>query len=99
MSGKMMRINETTRNILRVLATEEGKSMQDVLAKAIENYWQQHFFEKVNMAYAAVRQNPEAWAEIEKERAEWDSALNDGLDSNEEWRKDEQGTVRPGVKR
>jgi hypothetical protein len=33
-----------------------------------------------NAEYAALRGDPEAWAEIEAERALWDSSIADGLD-------------------
>ncbi len=35
--------------------------------------------EDSNRAYRELRSNPEAWQEIESERAVWDATLSDGL--------------------
>jgi hypothetical protein len=53
--------------------------MQALLDKAIEEYRRKRFLEEVNAAYATLRQNPDAWAAVEQERAEWDATLEDGL--------------------
>lgn len=88
MPSKTIRISDTSRNILRELATREGESMQTILEKAIEDYRRRRFLEEVNKAYTTLRQNHEAWEEVEKERAEWDITLRDGLESGEEWTED-----------
>ena len=85
MAGATVRISNSSRNILRKLAAQEGQSMQSVLEKAIETYRRQRFLKEVNKAYSVLRQNHEAWAEMEKELAELDSTLGDGLESDEEW--------------
>ena len=54
-----VRISETSRNILRELAAQQGESMQAVLEKSIEHYRRQRFLEEVNRAYAALRQDRE----------------------------------------
>ena len=59
--------------------------MQAILEKAIEVYRRQRFLEAVNTAYAALRQDQSAWAAVERERAEWDVTLEDGLGPNEAW--------------
>jgi hypothetical protein len=72
--------------------------MQVILDKAIEDYRRRCFLEEVNKAYAALRQNPGAWAEVEKERTEWDGTLADGLPSDEQW--NEKGAVvRKGARK
>jgi hypothetical protein len=85
MPGATVRISDASRNILRKLAAQEGESMQSVLEKAIEAYRRRHFLKEVNKAYSALRQNHESWTAIEKEMAEWDTTLGDGLESDEEW--------------
>jgi hypothetical protein len=35
-----------------------------------------------NAAYAALRADPVAWAQLQAERAEWESTLADGLESD-----------------
>jgi len=76
------RITEKTRNVLRLLSNETGKSMQVIIEQAIEHYRRQVFLEQSNQAFAALRANPEAWKEEEEERILWDNALNDGQEDN-----------------
>ena len=88
MPSATVRISDTSRNILRELAAREGKSMQAVLEKAIEAYRRQRFLKEVNTAYSVLRQDHKVWAAVEKERAEWDATLGDGLEPGEEWTED-----------
>jgi hypothetical protein len=88
MASGTVRISEKSRNTLRELAANSGDSMQAVLDRAIEEYRRRLFMEAANADYAALRQDPEAWAEVLKERAEWDATLMDGLDPNEQWTAD-----------
>lgn len=83
MNTMTVRISDTSRNILRELAKREDASMQAILDKAIESYRRRLFLEEVNNAYAALRQDTKAWAQISKERAIWDATLGDGLETNE----------------
>jgi len=83
MSTLTVRISNTSCDILRELAAQKGASMQALLDKAIEAYRRQLFLEEINQAYAALRENPKTWSRIEKERAAWDTTLNDGLDNGE----------------
>jgi predicted transcriptional regulator len=64
-----IRINEHTHQSLRELAQAEHQSMQAVLEKAVEEYRRRRFLEDVNAAYAALRNDPEAWQEIQAERS------------------------------
>jgi hypothetical protein len=59
--------------------------MQTVLERAIENYRRETFLDACDVAYAALRQDRDAWAEYQKELTAWDVALMDGLDPNEVW--------------
>ena len=72
------RISEKTRNILRLLSNETGKSMQIIIEQAIEHYRRQIFLEQSNKAFAALKANSENWKEEQEERALWDNTLNDG---------------------
>jgi len=85
MSTLTVRISNTSRNILRELAAQKGASMQTLLDKAIEAYRRQLFLEEINQAYAALREDPKAEAQVEKDRAVWDATLKDGLTTNEDW--------------
>ncbi|HWY48323.1 MAG TPA: hypothetical protein VNX70_13130 [Bryobacteraceae bacterium] len=55
--------------------------MKAVLDEAIEHYQRDKFLDDVNAAFAKVRSDPKAWKEEQAERALWDKALNDGLET------------------
>lgn len=78
--SKPVRVNESTHVILGWLSSELGVSMQDVIEAAVEDLRRKRILQATNDAYAALRKNPAAWAELEKENAEWDVALLDGLE-------------------
>lgn len=84
MGHAMVRISEQAHQALREIARAEDSSMQSVLDKAVEEYRRRRFLEEVNAAYAALREDPEAWKEVEEERSAWDATLGDGL-PDENW--------------
>jgi hypothetical protein len=53
--------------------------MQRIIDEAVEEYRRSKIFEQANAAYAALRSDPATWEEMERERAEWDVTLADGL--------------------
>ena len=83
MPQRSVRISETTYRQLEDLAIVEKRPMPAVLAQAVEEYRRRRFLESVNAAYAALRQDAEAWGDREAERGEWDGALLDGLAGDE----------------
>ena len=82
MPSTMVRISESARENLRLLSEREKKPMVAVLEEAIEAHRRQAFLDEVNAGFAALRRDPKAWAAAERERAEWDSTLQDGLDED-----------------
>ena len=93
MASATVRISEEAREALREISAESGESMQAILDKAIEAYRRKRFFEQLNADFAALRADPDAWAEYQKELALWDATLMDGLDPNEHWTEDGGVTV------
>ena len=75
-----VRIQEETRDRLAEMAQKSGQPMTDVLDEAVKQLERKRFFDEMNRRYAELREDPEAWAEIEAERAEWDATLMDNLD-------------------
>jgi hypothetical protein len=88
MSGPSVCVSEKTHQTLRELAERTGKAIPDLLDQAVEDYRRKAFLEAVNAAYAAVRADPKAWAEVEEERRSMAGSLMDGLDPNERWGED-----------
>lgn len=80
MSSATVRISLATREKLRTLADQSGESMNAILEQAIEAYRRQWFLEQANEAYAALRNDPEAWREEQQEREIWETTLEDGLE-------------------
>ena len=78
-----VRITEETGETLRELAASEGRSMQDVLADAVEAYWRRQLLEGTNAAYAALRADPKRWQEVLEERALLEGTLMDDLEDYE----------------
>lgn len=74
------RISKSTRETLRQLAEESGKSMQEILEHAVEMYRRQRFLEATNRAFEALRANADAWQAEQAERQAWEITLSDGLE-------------------
>jgi hypothetical protein len=98
MSTSTVRISESTHRLLQEIAKQSGQTMTDVLAKALDTYRRQIFFEKLNAGYAELRASPEAWTEMEMERKQMETTLMDGLVPDEEWN-EEGRCVAPRRKR
>jgi hypothetical protein len=81
-------ISETAYQLLRELAEQTGQTMTEILDKALDAYRRKLFFDQLNAGYAALRADPEAWAEELEERKVWDSTLMDGLPADERWTED-----------
>src|SRR5438552_13461174 len=80
MQGTMVRVRSKTRESLRHLAKKTGSSMQDVLDQAVEALRKELLWKEANAAFAAMRNDPKAWAQELEERRLWDNTLSDGLD-------------------
>lgn len=78
MPSTTIRISESSRKILRELAKEEGKPLQHVIDRAIENYRRRRFLEGLQSDFAALRNDVEGWKAEEEERTAWDVTLMDG---------------------
>jgi predicted transcriptional regulator len=80
--SQTIRVSKTTRDILRGLAVKEGSTMAAIAEEAVKEYQKKKFWENYYAGYRALRADPDAWAEHEREVELWDTTLADGL---EEW--------------
>jgi predicted transcriptional regulator len=80
MPSTSIRIDEQALAVLRQLARQQRQPVQTVLKQAIDSYRREKFLEDANAAFAALRSNPEAWSEEERERDLWDRTAGDGLE-------------------
>jgi hypothetical protein len=58
---------------------QSGESTADLLAVAVDLLERDRFLDSANVAYAALRDQPEAWAQEREERAAWEVTLSDDL--------------------
>ncbi|HEX9642441.1 MAG TPA: hypothetical protein VGC11_00380 [Acidimicrobiia bacterium] len=72
-----IRVSEETRDRLASLASATGRPMTRVLEDAVETLERRIFFETLNRRYEELRDDPEAWAEIEHERRTEEGAVGD----------------------
>ncbi len=88
MAARTVPISEASHRTLDELTQQTGRPVQDILDRAIEDYRRKVFLDAVNAGYAALRADPQAWADEQAERAAWDATLMDGLDPDERWTDD-----------
>jgi hypothetical protein len=81
-------ISETGHRVLQELAEQTGQTMMEVLDKALDAYRRKVFFEGLRADYAALKADPEAWADELAEWKLWEATLMDGLDADERWTED-----------
>lgn len=76
-----VRVDARTHQRLTSLAAESGKSMQTIMAEAVEAYYRRDFIARANAQMAAMqRDDPAAWAAIQAEDDLWEATLGDGLE-------------------
>lgn len=93
MSGSTVYISQKSGQTLQEMAEITGQTMQDILDLAVEDYRRKLFLDAVNADYAALRADPQVWAEVEAERQSMAGSLMDGLDPEELW--EEGGDLLP----
>ena len=72
-----IRVSEKTRDRFAKLATATGKPMISLLEDAADALERQVFFAQFSERYAQLREDRDAWAEIEQERRSESSAIRD----------------------
>ena len=68
MSTATIPVSEATYRLLRELAEQTGQSVPEVLDKALDDCRRKVFFEGLAADYAALKADPQAWAEEVAER-------------------------------
>ena len=82
MSSTMVRVEEKTYMALRERAEERHISMGAVIAELIEADREARFWAAANADFAALRSDPQAWAEEQEFRRELEGTLADGLEDD-----------------
>ena len=82
MESVTVRVTKATREALREISQQRGETMQETLARAVEELRRKTFFEEVNRAYERLRGDPAAWQDELEERKAWEATLSDGLEDD-----------------
>lgn len=74
-----IRIDRDVHAKLKAIAEEEQLTLTDTLRKLVEQHRRDRLFEQADRAYGQLRENEEAWSDVEDERKEIEGAQADGL--------------------
>jgi hypothetical protein len=72
-----IRVPAHVRDVVQELAAALGRTQQEVVRDALEEYRRTQLLRSMNAAFAHLRGDPEAWSAVLAERADWDEALDD----------------------
>ncbi len=82
-----IQISQSTHEIVRELAEQSDLTVAEIVQRAIEDYRDKRFWTDVQSSFAALKGDPEAWADYQQERESWNTTLADGMED----RADEPG--------
>jgi hypothetical protein len=88
MTTSNVHVTDGTQRVLQALSEETGKSISEILDKAVEEYRRKIFFEGVDRDYRALKADPQAWSQEVQERQLFENTLMDDLDPDERWTDD-----------
>ena len=74
-----IRIDRDVHAELKTIAEEKGLTLADTLRKLVEQHKRDRMFEQSDRAYRRLREDSDAWDEIEAERQEIEGTQADGL--------------------
>lgn len=72
-----VRVHARTREQLRRITADTGRSAPDILAEGVDRIDQDGLITAANEAFAALRADPVAWAEELAEREAWQAIDSD----------------------
>ncbi len=78
--AETVRIDPASHAALAEIAKAKAIPLAEALRRAVELLRRELFFEQMNAGYAALRADPDAWAEEQREVAAWDATSSDGND-------------------
>lgn len=79
-SATTVRIRQSTREQLRELEGLTGVGPTEVLARAVDSFRRSLLLADTDLAYAALRRDSSALADVDDEQTGWDQTLGDGLE-------------------
>ena len=91
MATTTVRVTADSHDRLVRLAAQSGRTIQEIVAAAIEAYETEVMFARAEAAYAALAADSAARAEYAAELAVWEATLADGLADEEPYPVDAAG--------
>jgi predicted transcriptional regulator len=79
MESHTIRVSKKTLSTIRQLAEKNEKTMTAIVEEAVREFEIKKYWEEYYADYAALKANPEAWADFQEELSAWDCTLADGL--------------------
>jgi hypothetical protein len=79
--SETVRIDPASHAALTEIARAKHLSITEALARAVEAYRREVFLEAIASGFAALRDDPKAWAEEQSEREVWERTTADGLEN------------------
>jgi len=79
-----VRVSADTHEMLRILAVEAGKPMQEIIDRAVEEYRQSSFLRGLDEDFRALSKDEKAWNEHVDELTDWETTVTDGLDDEDQ---------------
>jgi predicted transcriptional regulator len=80
MESLTIRVSRSTHERLRALAAQLNTTIMAVVDEAAQDLQRKHFWADFNASCEALKADPEAWADLQREDAAWETTLADGLE-------------------
>ena len=74
------KITTTTKLLCDEMRKETGETQVAILEKAAANYHRKIRMKKLNKAFSALKEQPEAWTDYQNEQTQLEGTLTDGLE-------------------
>jgi predicted DNA-binding protein len=85
MATTTIRVPTEVREKLAELSKSEGRSIGQLIQRFVAEYEEQRFFKQLAEDFRRLQSDPEEWADYQRELAEWDAVLMDGLEDEPPW--------------
>jgi hypothetical protein len=80
---KTVKMNSSAHAALKEMAAEDGLSITEKVSRLVEEKRRERFLKGANRDYAALREDEDAWQEVQREREEREGTLADGLKASD----------------
>ena len=80
---KTVKMRPQAHAALKEMADEDGLSLAEKVSRLVEEKRRERFLKGANRDYAALREDEEAWQEVQQEREELEGTHADGLKASD----------------